>query len=286
MGDIEMPIEKRWLLRRAVAFVIDWIIVSLGVLIVVFALQVATGLSFKTTEIVTLKSCRNIDIVPAETLRSFGIDLSKAQHIQQVCKHSNLGLAHYYKTTIEIQRFVNGATETKGIYYNSDSEGKPAPVIPLDWIVPLLAPLLFAFQLSLKKSTYGKLIMSLDVVTTEDSTPTLWAALRRELLKFSPLIILALFDLGSTLSWLNGWDPEIPTVAQIVEEVAPLIAESTDNSLDQPLVFAWFTFPNLLALAALIFYLASFIRWRGQTYWDQFAGLKVTSTWDQTEASA
>lgn len=270
MGDIEMPVEKRGLLRRAVAFVIDWIIVSLGVLVVAIILQQVTGISFKTPEIVSITSCRNADLVPPDTFQAFGEDFARGEHTQEICEISNMGLAPYYITIIGTVSKTDGSSQTRSVRYTSDADGNPARSISLEWIVPLLAPLFFAFQLSRKRATFGKRILAINVVTLENSTPTLRAALRREILKFSPILLSILFDMIIIMSWFGEFNSGLGTPEQIVNELAPLVPDPFSLT-------AWIVPSALLSLIVVIFYLGSFVRWRGQTFWDRFAGLKVTN---------
>lgn len=267
-----MPIEKRWLLRRAVAFAIDMTIVGIVVTIAAGLLQTLTNSAFDAPKVFSYTSCEDAELVPDEAFGAFGVTNEEAVNFQNICKNSNLGIITTYVTSIGVTyQPEKNRIQTYYLKYSSDSNGNPQPLISLSVAYYLLAACIFSFQISRNRKTIGKSLMSLSVFRDDNSMPDLNSSLRREFFKFSPLIAYGIFELVSEI-WIFSAFSDLETPEEAVAELAPTIAETLSSQSISPYVIPIV----LLNVAIAVFYVGSFVRWRGRTFWDQFAGLKLT----------
>ena len=190
---------------------------------------------------------------------------------QFVCRYTTMGV-----TSIKLGLLVR-ATKKDGVNYKQNisfpvadiaSETAVVEYLLLDQLMYLFAPLLFAYMLFRKKFTFGKRLMGLKVVNGDGSIPSLRNTIKREYIKGLPFVILGIYGF---------YELRIQSVASAnyFEESVKLLRPLTEMQAFGGLGVA-FAIGILLAIALIWFLFASFIRWRGRTYWDRWTGLIVT----------
>ncbi|AYG66522.1 MULTISPECIES: RDD family protein [unclassified Rhizobium] len=188
----------------------------------------------------------------------------------QQCRISWLGSKGY---TVFVSAVVSqhGSTTVKRAFsVPVDGNGNPIDpnitVRPSSSIVLLLLPFAFAYCSTRGRRTPGKRVTSLRVTTVENGALPFGLAAKREMLKFLPLILLAVFNLASLfLSRLY-----LPPIEEMIQQARDINLLSASGFLAVTAALA-----PLLLVFAFIWWLFPLIIWRGQTFYDRFCDTMV-----------
>lgn len=258
----------RWFWRRALAYLIDLLLVGIVFTALAIAAGVLTGAKVLPPALFNSRICQNAETVPESQMNTL-LPISEGQHhVQRLCKVTMMGMVSFLEVQL-IRTMTEGSlTKTQFISFVIDDSGKQIAVYPTDSLLYLIAPLLFAFALSRYGRTIGKGLLNLHVIDERRNKPGLKRALLREYTKGLPFIVLALIYLYNAYS-LIGLD-----VPEVARTLPPL--EQTVQPGFQYWVLAYAT----LTVLSIWYFLGSFIRWRGHSYWDRIAVTQVVLSTD------
>jgi len=133
---------------------------------------------------------------------------------------------------------------------------------PSSTIVIFLLPFALAWCTANGRRSPGKRLLSLRVTTITDDTLLFGLAIKRELMKFLPLMFLVLFNLASFMAQ--------PTLDQLIRQLRDPGLIGGANMLTALILLV-----PLLVVFAAIWWLFPMIVWRGQTFYDRFCDTKV-----------
>lgn len=187
----------------------------------------------------------------------------------QLCGISWLGSKGYYLFVSKVASQQGKTNWVRAISVPVDENGNPidqnAADRPSSDMLLLILPLAFAYCSAGGRRTLGKRLLSLRIKTVEDDALPLGLAVKREMLKFLPLMLLAIFNLAS----LFIPQPPVP--------IEQMIQQARDPNL--------FTATGLFALTGalapmlfvftLIWWFYPLFIWRGQTLYDRFCDTKL-----------
>jgi uncharacterized RDD family membrane protein YckC len=257
----------RYFWRRAFAYIIDGISIEIVFTILLYALALATpwNIGFSFFNSVTCEQPTTgplVDKVEAQWPLKPG-----ERRINQICRvnrpggHSPEG---YFTTSVvttsgtsTYARSVSTQIDQNGNAINATGGAQLLSLLPL-----LLVPLALAFFTANGRRTLGKRIMSLRVATVDGRPPTLAEATYREMLKFLPVIVVALIIVVDFLL-------QSPVVADFDHMIAAM-RDGAASPLGMSLSIYSFIF-----VAGLVWWLFPLILWRGQTFYDRLSGCKV-----------
>lgn len=204
------------------------------------------------------------DLFTAEHMSEL-LPLEEGQSHQQVlCKQTNMLATSLYITRLEKNWIVEDTHYTVYVDYHSDENGLHTVYISSDPFLYILMPLIFALFLAKQGHTPGKRALGLKVHNDNMENPDFMSALKREYLKGIFYVIGSLYGLYTMLALIN-----------IDIDIDAEIARNQSTEIGQPNFLVWMIVGVAAVIAMFWFHFGSFIRWRGQTYWDQFAKLST-----------
>ncbi|WP_271025185.1 RDD family protein [Rhizobium sp. RCAM05973] len=188
----------------------------------------------------------------------------------QLCRISWLGSKGYTVFVSKVASQQGTATSIRTFSVPVDDKGDPVnPSVtarPKSSVVLLILPLAFAYCSARARRTPGKRLLSLRVTTIEDGPLTLGLAVKREIFKFLPFVLIALFNLVS----LFILRPFLPPIDQLIQQARDTSLLTADGFLALTGALA-----PMLFVFTLIWWLYPLIVWRGQTFYDRFCDTKV-----------
>lgn len=256
---------KKYFWRRSFAYIIDLLVCWLLLTIVVITLNSVFSTNIVSPSPLTRTSCELRDDLFTTKRMNELLPLEEGQSHQQIlCKQTNIPIISFFFTQLQKIWSEGNLNYSRHISYYSDENGKQVPYISSGPFFYLFAPLLFALFLTKSGQTPGKRMLGLTVYNSNFNPPDLKSALKREYLKAPSFVIAALFGLYTMLS-IYSFD--IDEAAELLQAYSVHLEESN------------FIIPTILSvvLGSIVFWFqfGSFIRWRGQTYWDQFTNLNT-----------
>lgn len=257
MSDADIPRKFFW--RRVVAFVVDWFLLSVLFGLITVAIQPLVPVTLSAPGFVEFKVCEDA------TDRTFALDPDeflplKEGEIRRVrfCRISHLGLTNHNVLSFIAVRKSGVTTYRRAVSYTSDEDGRPVTLVSVGHVMMLFAPFLLAALYGSGGRPPGKRLVRLAVLDSDWYPVTGLPALKRELLKWFPFMLVA----AAALFLAVTTDPE---------QFLKTAASTLDNGLFYLLMF----FYLVLLLATLFYWLFPFIRWRGQSYYDKWLRLYV-----------
>jgi uncharacterized RDD family membrane protein YckC len=260
----------RYFWRRAFAYIIDTIAIELVLTVLFYALALATPWNIGFSPFNSI-ACDQVATGPL-------VDKVEAQwplkpgekRVNQICRvsqwdgHPSNG---YFTTTVVAKS--GASTYTRSVSTQVDQNGNAIDAtggVELSLLLPLVIfPLALAFFSANGRRTLGKMIMSLRVATIDSRLPTLEEAIYREVLKFLPLIGLALVVVVVVLL-------QSPVVADFDHMVASMRDGTAAPLGAKPWIYA------SILVAGLAWWLFPLAIWRGQTFYDRVSRCKVLRT--------
>lgn len=193
------------------------------------------------------------------------LPLEEGQNHQQIlCKQTNMVATSLYITRLQKNWTDGNAYYSVHIDYHSDDNGTQTVYVSSDPFLYLLMPLVFALFLAKQGQTPGKRILGITVYDANFENPDFKSALKREYLKGIFYVTGSLFGFYTILGFVNI----------DIDEAAEML-QSKSAELGQSNFQVWIVVGAAVAIAMFWFHFGSFIRWRGRTYWDQFAKLNT-----------
>lgn len=188
----------------------------------------------------------------------------------QLCRISWLGSNGYTVFVSKVASKQGTATSIRTFSVPVDDKGDPVnPSVtarPTSSVVLLILPFAFAYCSARARRTPGKRLLSLRVTTIEDGPLTLGLAAKREMFKFLPFVLIAIFNLVS----LFILPPFLPPIDQLIQQARDTSLLTADGFLALTGALA-----PMLFVFTLIWWLYPLIVWRGQTFYDRFCDTKV-----------
>lgn len=258
---------RRHFRRRGFAYFLDLLISSFAITAVVLLLNSILSLNIIAPELVKSRSCSIVTgLVSPERMTELLPLKQGQQHRQILCEQKNMFATTHNLAVLQKYWKTGNTNNSIHITYPIDKSGNLNSYFPIDPILYLLAPFIFALSLSIWGQTPGKWLLDLKVYGDNRKKPTLKASLKREYFKaviFVGLSILALY------TYYQGVTLDLDAEAQKLREIeADLSVGNINNTVNVNV---------LISIASFIFLFGSFIRWTGRTFWDHFAKL-TTST--------
>jgi len=151
-----------------------------------------------------------------------------------------------------------------------DDNGEKIDVFSLDPVLYLTFPMIMALLIWRTGTTMGKRLFRLAVKNQELKNPDFRQSLLREYIKHAPLVIVAILTLVQLQQVSHLSDEEM---ARDMLSLADQMSSSGNFTI---------SVVGAVAVSAVLFwfYFGSFIRWKGQAYWDRFTGLMVGKSQD------
>ncbi|MDF2370875.1 MAG: RDD family protein [Rhizobiaceae bacterium] len=262
-------VEQRFFWRRAVAFIIDLLL--LGLIVTVFAalLNIFAGTNIVAPGLIKSSRCVEAEHFSAEKMNTFFPLVENSEHFQRQCEITHFFVTSYRVAVVGMIVKNGDSSFSRHVSYGVDPAGNPTRIFDLGNFIYFFAPFLFAYGLYRRKATWGKSLMSVCVVDERKNAPTFKNALTREGVKFAPLILFSLYNIYMQLAVQSDAATSDAVVEQLVDMLRTLLGTSQQNTWI--LIAASVVF----GVVALWFYFGSFIRWNGQAYWDRLTGLYV-----------
>lgn len=260
--------NKKYFWRRGFAYIIDLLIVGFFATIIVVILNRSFDTKILAPELFQAKSCGvRTDLVPLERMNEL-LPLEDGQvHKQVLCRRSNMLTTSFY--TVSLQKiWKNGNTNYNvHVSFYSDEHGNQVSYISSEPFLYLIFPFVIALFINRTGRTPGKYIFRVIVYNDDLEKPDLKSALKREYFKGIIFVGAAIFGLYTMFGVLNFEIDDAAKYAQLVSD-----------QVEQSSWWVWVALAFAVSAAIFWFQFGSFIRWRGRTYWDQFAGLNVCLT--------
>lgn len=267
-----LPPRHFW--RRVVAYLIDVIIIEIALVILFFALSMVTpwNLSipfFQNRQCSPTASGPLVEKVEAQWSLKPG-----ETRANELCHISWLGSQGYDLFISSVSSHDGAMTYTRSFSAAVDKSGNPvdpgtAVNTLMSVVVLLIMPLALAYGSANGRRMPGKRLLSLHVATVDGGPPGFSTELKRELLKFLPIIILALFNIIGFLA-VKSVQPDFDQLIQQMIQQARDGNIVTAGGLTVSVVL-----PAIVLILGLIWWLYPLIVWRGQTLYDRFSGCKV-----------
>ncbi|EEA92961.1 RDD family protein [Pseudovibrio sp. JE062] len=255
--------------RRAFAYLLDLFILGFVITVIIIAYNSIFSTRFLAPELLTTSACApQFDMIPQERMDEILPLEPGQQHQQFLCKQTNMLANSFHIAGLQKIWQEGNVTRSVSVSYYSDEHGNQKTYFSSEPFFYLLAPLVFALFLAKMGQTPGKRLFKLTVYNNALQKPDLMSALKREYFKATVLIIIALFSLYSLYQAVT-----------LDLEVAGKQAQDLLNNLGGNF-WLWIVGGVVISIAAFWFEFGSFIRWRGRTYWDQFADLTTSKTND------
>ena len=277
--------DPRYFWRRVFAFLGDLLLAGLFFGILVFVVDLAVPIKIVAPEVPKFNTCSEPrTLISEETMHTI-LPLKEGEvHYQALCKTTNGFFSTFYTTVIGKQWSEGSQTKDTKISYNSDRDGVPVSVLFTDPFFAILVPLLFAVILSRYGTTPARHLFILAVCDENEQPPSLLSALKREYLKWLPMVVGSVFSMQDIYKPSEFIDDKT-LYSELVKAASDLdkLAETTTNEVT--IVTSDYLLLAVFAILFFGFYFGSFIFWRGQTFWDRFARLYTIGPDDNGEAS-
>lgn len=251
---------RRFFWRRVCALFIDILVIYALVTLLAAAVQPFTKVVIFAPSPINSHSCGPVSDLKES---AFAVELLNVQPGESVsatlCKTSAAGLLQKALLTIGVTKVEDNVSKTRHLRYPVDADLNPIASINIESLVSLLLPLFFALMLTHSGTTIGKKILGLVVRDNANVHSTLGTFLKREYLRFFPIVVWSLLTL-----FLGGvyFSPaDLPEAAQQLESMSVL--------------FQYLWLFVILQLVVLVFYGVNLIRWRGKMFYDQICDLEV-----------
>lgn len=253
---------KRYLWRRLAAFLVDFALAYALAVVILTAVDVVTGGNFYYWKgVYSQTAC--VTAPPSALLDELTTALPPVpdwQRTEVVCRTLPAGGKASYVLTVK-----NEAREGKTTRSQYVSVGVTASGDRLDTSIKLDPTVFVAYLFMLAWARYfgrspGKRWLRLTVIERGGENAISPRLFRRELLRLGPLMLFSMVGVVVALTaWcLVGSDP-MRLIRQM--QAAPI---------------AWAAPNAVLSLALAVYYLFPFLHWRGQSFYDKFAGTMVT----------
>jgi uncharacterized RDD family membrane protein YckC len=256
--------------RRLGAYAVDIVIFQVAFTLLFLALSAVTPWDL-TLPLLQKQQCEEATSAPlvAKVEAEWPLQPGEVRS-NQLCRISWLG-SNGYTVFLSIVASQQGSAILKRAFsVPIDGNGNPVDpnitVRPTSSIVLLLLPVAFALCSIGGGRTPGKRLTSLCVTTMEGGALPFGLAVKREIFKFLPLMLLATVNLVS-LFLLPSYLPPIDQ----------LIQQARDTNLLNAIGFFALTgaLAPLLFVFALIWWVFPLLVWRGQTFYDRFCDTMV-----------
>lgn len=263
-----LPPRHFW--RRLGAYLIDVIIFQIVFTLLFLALSTVTPWDL-TLPFLQKQQCEETTTGPLiPTIEAEWPLQSGETRSNQLCRISWLGSKGYTVFVSKVVSEQGSATSIRAFSVPVNGNGNPidpnVTVRPTSSVVLLLLPLAFACCSANGRRTPGKRLFSLRLTTIEDDALPPGLAAKREIFKFLPFMLLAVFNLVS----LFALRPRLPPIEQMIQQARDTSLFTADGFFALTGALA-----PLLFVFALIWWLYPLFVWRGQTFYDRFCDTKV-----------
>jgi len=270
-------LPPRYFWRRVAAYLIDVIIIEFALILFFLIVSIGTpwNLSiplFQSNQCSPMASGPLIEKIEAQWPLKPG-----ETRVNKLCHVSWLGSDGYNLLFSSVSSKEGATTYTRSFSAVVDKNGSPIDPrtnsnAPMSDLVLLIIPLVLAYGSADGRRTPGKRLLSLQVTTVEDSSPGFGTELKREVLKFLPLIVLSLLSVGSFLMTKAGSDDLDLVIERGIQTARDSSLLSADGATTSILL------PPIVVILGLIWWIYPLIIWRGQTFYDRFSNCKVLKT--------
>lgn len=260
--------NKKYFWRRVFAYNIDLLICGFLATILVIALNGIFSVNILAPSLINSTSCevRNDIFTPKRMNELLPLEHGQS-HRQILCNQTNMLTTSFFITHLRKVWTDGNMNYSVNINFYSDENGKQLTYISSDPFLLLLAPFVFALFLARQGQTLGKRMLGLTVYNDAFEKPDFKSALKREYLKAIFFVLAAFGGLYSMFSIISF---DIDEAAETMQALA--------TQLEQSNLLIWATMGAVVISVSFWFHFGSFIRWRGQTYWDQFTNLNTNLT--------
>ena len=243
--------------RRAVAFVIDVLLVWFVVAVVGWFLATYTDYAVKVPSVLESTRARSLSVTDAgrfdERLNRLRLEGQGRPEAWYTRTDQWFLVPLHTVDVVRTQRDGNTSV-THRVSAPATRDGRPTTLIDLSPVAWLLLALVSALALARGGRTPGKRATDVKVTRAEEiRPPTFGRALGREVVRLAPFFLVSA---GGALAWYGIDLPDLPRLGFL------------------PLVDA----VNAIGLVGLLLFvplLWSFVRWRGQAFHDRVARLAV-----------
>ncbi|MFK5978780.1 MAG: RDD family protein [Rhizobiaceae bacterium] len=256
----------RYFVRRIFASIIDWLILGVLFAIIGLGIQTVFGIKVAAPGMIRATSCESQGVL-SEARMDILLPVKKGEvQFQTVCSITHMGISTHRVVVLGRATEIDGIKYNHSVNYVIDENNQQITFFPVEILLYLFGPLLLALWISKFGSTIGKKWLDLFIFDKKGQKPTLKQALKREYLKGFVFAASAIYSIYEVFQLQNV------EVEELVKMLPPLTKPFGETSPIYLIVIGVF-----LSVALFWFYFGSFIRWRGQAYWDRFAKLKVAT---------
>lgn len=254
--------EPRHFWRRAFAFLLDIVIAQLIVALLFSAVDAAAGTTFGDSPAVSASECSPAPAGHPQAIRVEGMWPLPAggRRDNTVCRYGS-GEDQSWTFTTHVA-WKEGTTDySKEVSFDIDKDGKALPAAYAPNFEPFAIVLLFLVLAATGWRSPGKVMMGLRLTGADKAAPSRRQAAGREMLRLLPLVVL-----GVLVTLVAVVPP-----ALLTDSEAALVGMRDGwipASPEALFLLAWYG-------AALLWWLAPFIVWRGRSWHDALAGTKV-----------
>jgi uncharacterized RDD family membrane protein YckC len=261
--------QPRLFWRRVFAYLIDMAVFEvlfsmlLSVVALVIPLNVGMPL-FQSTR------CEQVDSGPLVEKVENEWPLKPGEKRQnQICHVTRLigQDTVFFETAVISGNPDGGAFSSRSVSTPLGQNGEPINPVssPMGTLAGfLLIPLAFAYFSANGRRTLGKKILSLRVTTIEGGSPNLSMEVKREFLKFLPVILFAGASLvGAAIA---------ATPDQSFETMIRAMRDGTAATTTPILASA------VILIGTFLWWALPLVKWRGQMFYDRFCGCEVRRT--------
>ena len=254
---------KRIFIRRSFAYFVDLLVLGLFIAIASSVFLYPFNVNIAAPGLISTSVCAPKNFVSSERMHELLPTALNGKHQQVSCTTTSMFLtSQEYAILIQSEPNDRGGNNSKRITYPVDENGNPTSVFSSEIILYLIAPFVLAFGVFKFGTSFGKRLLGVVVHNKSDTPMRFLTALKRELFKGGIFIFTGLYglieyifwqplDLDGAASWLG-----------VLEIGGSLFWGIIVAGIMTFLGFFWYFF-------------GSFIRWRGQAYWDRWSGTIV-----------
>ncbi len=252
--------------RRGLAFIIDIALFYLAIFGALFVITILSpwNIGFGALDYTECQPAPPSQLT-AQVDREWPLEFGLVR-TNILCRKTYLFDSTFYTFRSETAKPKGLYTWSKWFAVSADENGAPfsaADLLPrlvaqglLNQLPSAIVIGLFIYLSAGGRRTPGKRLLGLRIMNSYGIPPALHRTARRELLKFTPLILATFANLLLTLQMFLKPD-----------YLSELIAQSRDMSATNlPLSLI---LPLVLVIAQLVWWLLPFMAWRGQTYYDR-----------------
>lgn len=260
-------VYRRHFLRRVIANIIDFFIVSILFSFLAVSLSAISGIYGSGPNSIFIRTCEKTDLRSAEEIRSvLGLD-ENSQTFSELC-YTNQNFIQ----TVQILTYGANVNTESGqklslfVSFPVNDQGEKIAKIDASFLFVVLLVLIYAYILCRFKTTPGKKLVGLLVTQLSDiaTAPTFKNAALRETVKFLPYTLISILSLYESIIFSTTSEAQLGDQVSRIQSIVQV-------SFFTPQVMIWL----LVTLAYIVFVFGSFVIWRGQTWWDMAAGTVV-----------